>query len=101
MRWNRDLKKQGVDFEIKLPDHKFNRNQGVYAGLPLRAGRSTPISESEGRQGHTWLPSQADRDYVKSCMVAVLEPGKFANYISPPARGVNDTPQDFEYVKFH
>ncbi|MEO0480745.1 MAG: benzoyl-CoA 2,3-epoxidase subunit BoxB [Planctomycetota bacterium] len=101
LRWNRDLKKQGVDFEIKLPDHKFNRNQGVYSGHHFSPD-GQPVSAEEFVKGsETWLPSQADRDYVKSCMVAVMEPGKFANYISPPSRGVNDTPQDFEYVKFH
>ena len=29
------------------------------------------------------------------------ERGKFANYIAPPQKGPNDTPLDFEYVKFH
>jgi benzoyl-CoA 2,3-dioxygenase component B len=34
-------------------------------------------------------------------MKPVREPGKFANYIAPPARGINRQPADFEYVKFH
>ena len=29
----------------------------------------------------------------------VYEPGKFANYIAPPRRGVNQQPIDFEYVR--
>ena len=45
--------------------------------------------------------AQKDRDYVKSCMVKCYEPGKIANWIAPPARGVNDQPFEFEYVKFH
>jgi benzoyl-CoA 2,3-dioxygenase component B len=34
-------------------------------------------------------------------MVRVTEPGKFANYIAPPQKGVNEQPIEFEYVKFH
>jgi len=29
----------------------------------------------------------------------VYEPGKFANYIAPPLRGINQKPIDFEYVR--
>jgi len=29
----------------------------------------------------------------------IYEPGKFANYIAPPIRGINRMPIDFEYVR--
>ena len=29
----------------------------------------------------------------------VYEPGKFANYIAPPLRGIHQLPVDFEYVR--
>ena len=29
----------------------------------------------------------------------VYEPGKFANYIAPPLRGINRQPINFEYVQ--
>jgi benzoyl-CoA 2,3-dioxygenase component B len=29
----------------------------------------------------------------------VFEPGKFANWIAPPARGINRQPVDFAYVR--
>jgi len=29
----------------------------------------------------------------------VFERGKFANYIAPPRRGINQLPVDFEYVR--
>jgi benzoyl-CoA 2,3-dioxygenase component B len=32
-------------------------------------------------------------------MVAVKEPGQFAGWIAPPAKGLNGQPIDFEYVK--
>jgi benzoyl-CoA 2,3-dioxygenase component B len=47
-----------------------------------------------------WLPTDEDRAYVHSLMKPVTEPGKFANWIAPPARGINNQPVDFEYVRF-
>ena len=42
----------------------------------------------------------ADREYLLSIMAEpVYEPGKFANYIAPPLRGINRMPIDFEYVR--
>jgi benzoyl-CoA 2,3-dioxygenase component B len=29
----------------------------------------------------------------------VYEPGKFANYIAPPQRGIKGAPLNFEYVR--
>lgn len=101
VRWNRDLEKLDCDFRIQLPDHKFNRHQGVYAGFRFSPSGEMIDEATWTHQHKDWLPSQEDRDYVKSCMKPVLEPGKFANYIAPPARGANDQPIDFEYVKFH
>ena len=47
-----------------------------------------------------WLPSQADLDYVKSLMTPVYEPGKVANWIAAPFKGINGQPADFDYVRF-
>jgi benzoyl-CoA 2,3-dioxygenase component B len=100
-RWNRDLAKMNVDAKIVLPDRKFNRNQGVYAGYRFTPS-GEPTDEATWTHKHSeWLPTQGDRDYVQSCMVKVTEPGKFANYITPPHQGVNEQPIDFEYVKLH
>jgi len=33
-------------------------------------------------------------------MGRVVEPCRFANWISPPARGINNQALDFEYVRF-
>jgi len=32
-------------------------------------------------------------------MHPVLEPGKIAQWIAPPARGINSQPFDYEYVR--
>ena len=52
------------------------------------------------KRKHDWLPSTADTEYLLSIMdKPVYEPGKFANYIAPPRRGINQQPIDFEYVR--
>jgi benzoyl-CoA 2,3-dioxygenase component B len=60
-----------------------------------------PLSDEEwDRRKHEWLPSPADREYLLSIMAEpIYEPGKFANYIAPPLRGINRMPIDFEYVR--
>ena len=37
---------------------------------------------------------------LASLMGRVGVPGRFANWIAPPARGVDNRPLDFEYVRF-
>ena len=60
------------------------------------------MSEADWTHRHLqWLPSAADRAFVASLMGRVAEPGKFANWIAPPARGINNQPVDFEYVRFN
>jgi benzoyl-CoA 2,3-dioxygenase component B len=61
----------------------------------------TPLSNEQWeKRRHEWLPSPADREYLLSIMATpVYEPGKFANYIAPPARGINRMPVNYEYVR--
>ena len=99
-RWNRILQKQGVGFSFKVPHKAFNRRIG-----PLAAARIDPdgriIPETEWNANvDRWLPSESDRAFVASLMGRVVEPGKFANWIAPPSRGINNMPIDFEYVRF-
>jgi len=98
-RWNRIIKKAGVDFEIKLPSERFRRNVGVWAGRNFDpAGK--PLSPAEWEAGNpAWIPSEADRAFVKSLMQPVTEPGKMAGWVAPPERGINNLPTDYEYVR--
>jgi benzoyl-CoA 2,3-dioxygenase component B len=100
-RWNRDVKALGVDAKITLPSLRFNRNQGIYAGHSFDLEGNLITKEEFERRRSEWLPSDAERAYVASLMKPVYEPGKIANWISPPHQGVNNMPLDFEYVKFH
>ena len=40
-------------------------------------------------------PPRDDRAFVASLMGRVVEPGRFANWIAPPATGINKQPVDF------
>jgi benzoyl-CoA 2,3-dioxygenase component B len=99
MRWNQIIKRHGIDFELKLPHRAFHRQIGQFAELKVDpAGRIISQAEWDARH-HDWLPTEEDRLYVISLMKPVTEVGKFANWIAPPARGINNQPVDFEYVR--
>jgi len=98
-RWNQTIHDAGVNFEIRLPDRKFNRKMGIYSGYHFDpSGRPITPAEFEARRGE-WLPSAADRAHVMSLMHPVLEPGKMAHWIAPPLRGIHGKPIDFEYIR--
>jgi benzoyl-CoA 2,3-dioxygenase component B len=99
-RWNRVLEQHGVGARLRLPDRKFNRKIGIYSGLHFDPdGSSLPEAEWQRRKSE-WLPTPADEEYLLSIMASpVYERGKFANYIAPPRRGINQMPVDFEYVR--
>jgi benzoyl-CoA 2,3-dioxygenase component B len=99
-RWNRILDRHGVTTRLKLPDRKFNRGIGMFSSVHFDPDGVSLSDENWQRRKHEWLPSTADRDYLLSIMAEpVFEPGKFANYIAPPLRGINRMPIDFEYVR--
>jgi benzoyl-CoA 2,3-dioxygenase component B len=99
-RWNRRL--EGLGAELRLPSRRFHRRQGMFAGRWFDpSGREIEREEFERRRDE-WLPSEADRAYVRSRMAhPVLEPGHFAGWIAPPARGINHRPMDFQYVRYN
>ena len=99
-RWNRTLKKAGLEARLALPSQRFNREMGVYAGQRFSPS-GAPLSETEWQaRRDEFLPTGADYAYVNSLMVPVYERGQIANWIAPPARGINGQPFDFEYVRF-
>ena len=105
-RWNQIIKRAGIDFELKLPHRAFHRQIGSFAVPELGGSHCTPdgklISQEEwDRRWSEWLPTDEDHAYVQSLMKPVTEPGKYAAWIAPPARGINNQTVDFEYVKLH
>jgi benzoyl-CoA 2,3-dioxygenase component B len=102
LRWNRVIEQAGIAFELKLPHRAFNRRIGAFAELRV-SPEGKVMSEADWKAAERkWLPTAEDRTYVTSLMgPAVIEPGKFANWIAPPQRGINGQPADFEYVRFN
>ena len=99
--WNKIMIDHGVDFQLVLPNRAFHRNIGPFAAVKASPdGMLITEADWDTRHGE-WLPTPADREFVESLMKPVTEPGKFANYIAPPSRGINRQPVDFEYVKIH
>ncbi|MCP4804320.1 MAG: benzoyl-CoA 2,3-epoxidase subunit BoxB [Proteobacteria bacterium] len=98
-RWNKAIAAEGVDFTMKLPSTKFFRRQGIYAEHAFDPeGNLITHSEYEANVAN-WLPTPEDREYVDSLMIAVTEPGKVANWIAAPKRGINKQDFGFEYVR--
>jgi benzoyl-CoA 2,3-dioxygenase component B len=72
----------------------------MYAGGHFDPDGQELSREEWERRKYEWLPSPADSEYLLSIMASpVFERGKFANYIAPPRRGINQLPINFEYVR--
>ena len=98
-KWNAETKEMGVDFQFTLPSRRFHRKVGQWTEATFNP-KGDFISQAEWDQQHgQWLPSVAEREHVQSLMVQVTEPGKMANWIAPPLKGVNDQPLAYEYVQ--
>ena len=99
-RWNRILEAHGISDRLRLPDRKFNRHIGMYTGVYVDPNGVAMSKEDWEARRHEWLPTPGDSEYLLSIMAEpVYTPGRFANYIAPPRRGINQKPVDFEYVR--
>ena len=100
-RWNRVIEKAGLPHRLSVPHKAFHRNIGALSGSKVSPdGRVVSEQEWQAKVGE-WLPTAEDRAFVQSLMGRVAELGKFANWIAPPAIGINRQPVDFEYVRFN
>jgi benzoyl-CoA 2,3-dioxygenase component B len=100
-KWNKSIEEQGVKRTLTLPSRRFHRAVGLYSGLHFNpAGELISQAEFE-RQKDEWLPNDSDREYISSLMGAPIhEPGKMANWIGAPKRGIKGKPVEYEYVRF-
>jgi benzoyl-CoA 2,3-dioxygenase component B len=100
-RWNKVMEKAGIAFRLKVPHKAFHRQIGALAAANISPeGQVFPPAEWQARK-YEWMPSPDDRAFVTSLMGRMVEPGKFAGWIAPPAVGVNRQPPNFEYVRFN
>jgi len=98
-RWNSSLAETGTSFRVTLPSRRFRRTVGLYSSHHFDP-QGNPISEETFHaRKHEWVPSAEDYAYVNAQMTPVYEPGKYANWIAPPAKGVKGQPIDYPYVK--
>jgi len=98
-RWNKFLRDEGVAAELYLPSTRFHRHVGEFAGHAFDVQGNLITAEEFERRRAEWLPSFEDREFVRSLMHPVTEPGKIANWIAPPAAGIKGKPFEFEYVR--
>jgi len=101
-RWNKVIEKNGIPFRLRLPHKGFHRQIGNFAGFHISPDGDVLTEKQWNAKREEWLPSQSDYTFVQAMMTGrVVEPGKFANWIAPPRRGVHTQPIDFEYVRFN
>jgi len=98
-RWNKALADEGINQRLYLPKVRFHRHVGEYAGHHFDLAGNLITKEEFERRKTDWLPTVEDREYVRSLMKAVTEPGKIANWIAPPSTGIKGKPFEFEYVR--
>ncbi|MGH7074855.1 MAG: benzoyl-CoA 2,3-epoxidase subunit BoxB, partial [Stellaceae bacterium] len=100
-RWNRTIAAAGVDQRLTLPSPHFRRTIGVWAGQQVDPEGRLAGSDADAKNLDRWLPSPEDRVFVASLMGRIVEPGRFAGWIAPPERGINDLGFDYPYVRFN
>jgi len=99
-RWNKLIERHGISDRLRLPDRKFNRGIGQFTGLHFDPDGRQLSDEDWERSKHEWLPTPADKAYLFSIMnEPIYEAGRFANYITPPTRGIKGRPVNFDYVR--
>ena len=100
-RWNKIIKRAGIDFTLSMPHEAFHRQIGMFSAIKADPeGNVIPDAEWEAKKDD-WLPSKADGDFIQSLMEPCYEPGQYAGWIAPPKVGIDNKPGDFEYVKLH
>jgi benzoyl-CoA 2,3-dioxygenase component B len=100
-RWNKVIEKAGIPFRLRVPHKAFNRRIGSLAVVRVAPDGRVVHDHEWNASVEQWLPTDEDRAFVASLMGRVVEPGKFANWIAPPAIGINRQPVNFEYVRFN
>jgi benzoyl-CoA 2,3-dioxygenase component B len=101
-RWQRVIDQAGIPFRLTLPHKGFHRAIGNFAGHYISTDGDVLTEDAWKKREFEWLPNAKDYAFVQSLMTGrVVELGKFANWIAPPIRGVNNQPLNFEYVRFN
>jgi benzoyl-CoA 2,3-dioxygenase component B len=97
--FNKICEKGGVGFRFTLPHRRFNRRIGMFSEARFDPSGKRIDEATWQRSVADWLPTEAERDFVKSLMVPCHERGEIAGWIAPPAKGIDGKPFDWEYVR--
>jgi len=100
-RWNKIIKKCGIDCEITLPHKGFNRKIGLFSEDHISTTGEVLSEEEWLANSSGYLCSESDDAYIQSLMKPCYEPGEYANWIAEPRIGINNQLGDFEYVKIN
>jgi benzoyl-CoA 2,3-dioxygenase component B len=100
-RWNKIINKAGFDFELKLPFKGFSRKVGTFSEDFISPEGEVMTEGEWNAKRLDWLCSDSDGDFIQSLMKPCTEPGKYAGWIATPRIGINNQPEDFEYVKLN
>jgi benzoyl-CoA 2,3-dioxygenase component B len=98
-RWNRTLADAHIDVRLRLPHVGFHRAVGTFRGHHVSPDGRVLSEEEWITSASRWLPSDGEREHVKSLMTGITERGKMAGWVAPPARGIHQKPLDYEYVR--
>jgi benzoyl-CoA 2,3-dioxygenase component B len=98
-RWNKYLADAGVAEQLYLPSMHFHRHVGEFSSHSFDIDGQLISHDEFERRRDEWLPTLEDREYVRSLMHPVTEPGKIAGWIAPPAAGIKGRPFEFEFVR--
>jgi len=98
-RWNKQIEKAGISYELKLPNVTFNRKIGVFSEIETSPEGLILDHKIFDERKDEWLPSQDDGAFVASLMHAEVRPGYYAGWIAPPKVGIDNKSGDFEFVQ--
>lgn len=98
-KWNSVIEEEGGSTVLTLPSRRFHRHQGLYTDHYFTPEGALIDKETFEKNHPKWLLRPEDNDYLHSIMKPCYAPGKFANWIAPPARGIDGKPGEFDYVR--
>jgi benzoyl-CoA 2,3-dioxygenase component B len=98
-RWNRAIAGYGIEFEIRLPHVAFNRLIGEFTDIDVSPTGEILTRDDWKAHRDGWLPTSDDKTFIESLMQPEFRPGRFASWIAPPTKGIQNQPEEFLYVR--
>ena len=83
--WNTQLQKFNIDFQLRLPHERFNRQVGPCKGIAYDINGELIFDLNEAEILEAELPREDEFMAVKALMTRVLQPEKYASWIAPPS----------------